>query len=285
MLRGEEVWCQLFSEPGAGSDLAGLSTRALRDGDEWVVNGQKVWTSGAHFSDWGILLTRSDVDQPKHRGITYFLLDMRSAGIDVRPLRQMTGGSQFNEVFLADVRVPHENVLGEVNGGWAATMTTLANERTFMGASVRRGLGAADLARLARSVGVSNDPVTRQAIAASHLRAEIARYVGLRIRTEASRGGAPGPTASIAKLAAAWNLKRNAELALGIEGAAGMLIGEDATAGGVWQQSFLGAPAIRIAGGSDEIQRNVIGERVLGLPPEPRVDKAVPFRELPTGSP
>jgi alkylation response protein AidB-like acyl-CoA dehydrogenase len=140
------------------------------------------------------------------------------------------------------------------------------------------------LARLARCEGGHDDPVTRQGIAAAHTRAEIARYVGLRIRTEASPGGMPGPTASIAKLAAAWNLKRNAELALGIEGAAGMLIGEDATGGGAWQQSFLGAPAIRIAGGSDEIQRNVIGERVLGLPPEPRVDKAVPFRELPTGS-
>ncbi|MDQ1446846.1 MAG: hypothetical protein QOI20_3310 [Acidimicrobiaceae bacterium] len=285
MLRGDEVWCQLFSEPGAGSDLAGLSTRAVRDGDEWVVNGQKVWTSGAHFSDWGILLTRSDVDQPKHRGITYFLLDMRTPGIEVRPLRQMTGGSQFNEVFLTDVRIPHENVLGEVNGGWAATMTTLANERTFMGSSVRRGLGPADLIQLARSQGANDDPVTRQGIAGAHARAEIARFVGLRIRTEASQGGVPGPTASIAKLAAAWNLKRNAELALEIEGSAGMLVGDDAPLLGAWQQSFLGAPAIRIAGGSDEIQRNVIGERVLGLPPEPRVDKAVPFRELPTGLP
>jgi alkylation response protein AidB-like acyl-CoA dehydrogenase len=231
------------------------------------------------------LLTRSDIDQPKHRGITYFLVDMRTPGIEVRPLRQMTGGSQFNEVFLTDVRIPHENVLGEVNGGWAATMTTLANERTFMGSAVRRGLGAADLTRLARADGAEDDPVIRQRIAGAHARAEISRYIGLRIRTEAGGGGLPGPTASIAKLAAAWNLKRNAELALGIEGASGMLIGDDAPVAGAWQQSFLGAPAIRIAGGSDEIQRNVIGERVLGLPPEPRIDKAVPFRELPTGAP
>ena len=275
MLRGEEVWCQLFSEPGAGSDLAGLAARAVRDGDEWVVNGQKVWTSGAHFSDWGILLTRTDVEQPKHRGITYFLVDMRTPGIETRPLRQMTGGEHFNEVFLTNVRIPHANVLGDVNGGWAATMTTLANERTFMGGH-GRGLGAADLVVLAREHDVSDDHVVRQGLAAAHTRAQIARYVGLRIRTETSRGRAPGPTASIAKLAAAWNLKRNADLALSIEGAVGMLHG-------AWQQSFLGAPAIRIAGGSDEIQRNVIGERVLGLPPEPRVDKAVPFKDLPTG--
>ena len=149
MLRGDEVWCQLFSEPGAGSDLAGLSTRAVRDGDEWVVDGQKVWTSGAHFSDWGILLTRTDRDRPKHRGITYFLLDMRTTGIEVRPLRQITGAAHFNEVFLTGVRIPHANVLGEVNGGWAVTMTTLANERTFMG-SHSRSLGYADLAALAR---------------------------------------------------------------------------------------------------------------------------------------
>jgi alkylation response protein AidB-like acyl-CoA dehydrogenase len=275
MLRGAEVWCQLFSEPGAGSDLAGLACRAVRDGDEWIVNGQKVWTSGAHFSDWGILLTRTDVEQPKHRGITYFLVDMRTPGIEIRPLRQMTGGEHFNEVFLTNVRIPHANVLGEVNGGWAATMTTLANERTFMGGH-GRGLGAPDLVVLAREHHVSDDPVVRQGLAAAHTRAAIARYVGFRIRSETSRGGAPGPTASIAKLSAAWNLKRNTDLALGIEGAAGMLDGP-------WQRSFLGAPAIRIAGGSDEIQRNVIGERVLGLPPEPRVDKALPFKELPTG--
>jgi len=281
MLRGDEVWCQLFSEPGAGSDLAGLSTRAVRDGDEWVIDGQKVWTSGAHFSDWGILLTRTDRDQPKHRGITYFLLDMRTAGIEVRPLRQISGAAHFNEVFLTGVRIPHANVLGEVNGGWAVTMTTLANERTFMG-SHSRSLGYADLAALARDNRVDDHAVVRQEIAGSFTHAQLARYTNMRVRTQTSRGLPPGPEVSIAKLAAAWNLKRNGELALAIEGADGMLRADDAPAGGAWQQSFLGAPAIRIAGGSDEIQRNVIGERVLGLPAEPRVDKTLPFRDLPS---
>jgi alkylation response protein AidB-like acyl-CoA dehydrogenase len=283
MLRGDEIWCQLFSEPGAGSDLAGLSTRAVRDGDEWVVTGQKVWTSGAHFSDWGILLARSDPDQPKHRGITYFLLDMRTHGIEIRPLRQITGAAHFNEVFLTDVRIPHRNVLGEVNGGWGVAMTTLANERTFMGGH-SRALGYRDLVALARDRGLASDERVRQGLAASFMRAEIARYTNMRVRTLTSRGLPPGPQASIAKLAAAWNLKRNAELALSLQGASGMLIAGDAPVSGSWQLSFLGAPAIRIAGGSDEIQRNVIGERVLDLPAEPRVDKDVAFRDLVTGA-
>ena len=279
LARGDEVWCQLFSEPGAGSDLAGLSTRAVRDGDEWVVNGQKVWTSGAHYSDWGILLARTDLGAPKHRGITYFLLDMHSEGIEVRPLRQMTGSAHFSEVFFTDVRVPHANVLGEVDAGWGVAMTTLANERTFMGGNAR-ALGARQLVELARAHGVDQDPVVRQRLAAAHTRAEIARYLSMRIRTATSQGLPPGPTASVAKLAAAWNLKHNGELALAIQGTHGMLIDDDAPLGGAWQESFLGAPSIRIAGGSDEVQRNVIGERVLGLPGEPRVDKDVPFREL-----
>jgi alkylation response protein AidB-like acyl-CoA dehydrogenase len=283
MLRGEEVWCQLFSEPGAGSDLAGLSTRAERDGDEWVVNGQKVWTSGAHFSDLGILLARTDPSVPKHRGISYLLVDMHADGIEVRPLRQMTGATGFNEVFLTDVRVPVENTLGEVNAGWAVAMTTLANERTFMGGGGGRSLAFRDLRTLAASHDVDRDPVVRQGLAASFTRAEISRYLAMRVRTQTSRGLPPGPEASVSKLFAAWNLKRNTELALAIEGAAGMLAGADAPAGGAWQQSFLGAPSIRIAGGSDEIQRNVMGERVLGLPGEPRVDKDVAFKDIGRG--
>jgi alkylation response protein AidB-like acyl-CoA dehydrogenase len=280
MRRGDEVWCQLFSEPGAGSDLAGLSTRAARDGDEWVVNGQKVWTSGAHYSDLGILLARSDPDQPKHRGITYFLVDMHAPGVEVRPLKQMTGGSHFSEVFLTDVRIPHDRVLGEVHGGWAVAMTTLANERTMMGGG-SSGPVVHDLVELARACGADGDPIVRQGLAASWSRAEIMRYLGYRSRTRAALGLPPGPEASVRKVFAAWNLKRNGELALAVQGAAGMLLNGDAPAEGRWQQSFLGAPSIRIAGGSDEIQRNVMGERVLGLPAEPRVDKDRPFRELP----
>ena len=280
MLRGDEVWCQLFSEPGAGSDLAGLSTRAVRDGDEWVVNGQKVWTSGAHYSDLGILLARSDPDQPKHRGITYFLVDMHSPGVEVRPLRQMTGASHFSEVFLTDVRIPHDRVLGEVDGGWGVAMTTLANERTMMGGG-SSGPVVTDLIELARKLGVERDPLVRQGLGASWSRAEIMRYLGFRSRTRAGQGLPPGPEASVRKVFAAWNLKYNGELALRIQGAAGMLVGDDAPADGRWQQSFLGAPSIRIAGGSDEIQRNVMGERVLGLPSELRVDKGRPFRDLP----
>jgi alkylation response protein AidB-like acyl-CoA dehydrogenase len=278
--RGDEVWCQLFSEPGAGSDLAGLSTRAVRDGDEWVVNGQKVWTSGAHYSDLGILLARTDLDQPKHRGITYFLVDMHAPGIEVRPLRQMTGASHFSEVFFTDVRIPHDCVLGEVNGGWGVAMTTLANERTMMGGG-SSGPVATDLIELARRCGVDEQPVVRQGLAASWTRAQVMTYLGYRSRTRASQGLPPGPEASVRKVFAAWNLKRNGELAMSIQGASGMLLADDAPEGGRWQQSFLGAPSIRIAGGSDEIQRNVMGERVLGLPAEPRVDKHLPFRALP----
>jgi alkylation response protein AidB-like acyl-CoA dehydrogenase len=279
MLRGDEVWCQLFSEPGAGSDLAGLSTRAVRDGDEWVMNGQKVWTSGAHYSDLGILLARSDPDQPKHRGITYVLVDMHSPGVEVRPLRQMTGASHFSEVFLTDVRIPHDRVLGEVNGGWGVAMTTLANERTMMGGG-SSGPVVTDLIEVARKLGVERDPLVRQGLAASWSRAEIMRYLGFRSRTRASQGLPPGPEASVRKVFAAWNLKHNGELALRIQGAAGMLVGDDAPADGRWQQSFLGAPSIRIAGGSNEIQRNIIGERVLGLPRDVTGDRDVPFREL-----
>jgi acyl-CoA dehydrogenase len=273
------VWCQLFSEPGAGSDLAGISTRAVRDGDEWVVNGQKVWTSGAHYCDYGILLARTDLDVPKHRGITYFLIDMRQPGIDVRPLKQMTGGSHFSEVFLTDARVPHEAILGELNGGWAVAMTTLANERSFMGGH-SSGPSLDDLMNLARACGVAGDPVVRQGLAASYSRRQIIGYIGMRVRTATSHGRPPGPEASVLKLAAAWNMKRNAELALAMQGASGMLSGDSAPEAGRWQQHFLTAPSIRIAGGSDEIQRNVMGERVLGLPAEARVDKSVPFREL-----
>jgi alkylation response protein AidB-like acyl-CoA dehydrogenase len=241
-----------------------------------------VWTSGAHYSDFGILLARTDPDVPKHRGITYLLIDMRQPGVDIRPLRQITGASHFSEVFLDGARVPHDAVLGEVGGGWGVAMTTLANERAFMGGH-SSGPTLDDLLALARDLGASGDPLVRQGLAAAWSRGQITRYLQMRIRTATGQGRPPGPEASVMKLRAAWNMKANAELALAIQGASGMLAGEAAPELGRWQQHFLSAPSIRIAGGSDEVQRNVMGERTLALPPDPRVDKTVPFREIPRG--
>jgi alkylation response protein AidB-like acyl-CoA dehydrogenase len=297
LVTGEHQWCQLFSEPGAGSDLAGLTTRAVRDGDEWIVNGQKVWSTFAHLADYGILLARTDADVPKHRGITYFLIDMHQPGVEVRPLRQMTGGAEFNEVFLTDARVPHENVLGTVNGGWAVAMTTLANERSLMGSIGSGGMGGRAggrrrqgapaplhgtkaLIAMAQERGCADDPVIRQRLADAWARDQIARYLVMRVQGAASRGRIPDAEMSIMKLMAAKQAKRVAELALTIEGPYGALTDDDALAHGDWQGRFLSAPSLRIAGGSDQVQRNVIGERTLGLPPEPRVDKDVPFRDV-----
>jgi alkylation response protein AidB-like acyl-CoA dehydrogenase len=276
LLRGDEVWCQLFSEPGAGSDLAGLRTRAERDGDEWVVDGQKVWSSGAHHSELGILLARTDPDAPKHQGITYFVLDMRSPGVEVRPLRQINGVAHFNEVFLTDVRVPHENVIGEVNGGWAVAQTTLGAERALIGGG--GAVGFRDLARLARDQDAATDPVLRQRLADAYIRFEILKYLGQ--RAAARRDGAASAVASVLKLAASRHVALNGDLALALEGTGAMLLHDDAPYGGFWQQNFLNQWGIRIGGGTEQVQRNVIGERVLGLPPEPRPDKRVPFREL-----
>jgi alkylation response protein AidB-like acyl-CoA dehydrogenase len=281
LLRGDEVWCQLFSEPGAGSDLAGLRTRAVRDGDEWIVDGQKVWNSGAHHSDMGILLARSDVDVPKHKGITYFLVDMHTPGIEVRPLRQINGVAHFNEVFLSEVRIPAENVVGAVNGGWGVTQTTLANERTLIGGG-GSGLGFGDFKRLARACGVNTDPVLRQSLVDAFVRFELIKYLGARAQAAIKQGKMPGPESSVLKLAMSQHVAKNGDLGLALQGASGMLIGEDARQNGLWQQQFLGQWGIRIGGGTEQIQRNVIGERVLGLPGEARPDKTAPFRELPT---
>jgi alkylation response protein AidB-like acyl-CoA dehydrogenase len=271
MLRGEEIWCQLFSEPVAGSDLASLRTAAVRDGDDWIVNGQKVWSSGAHHSQFGMLLARTDPDVAKHKGITYFGLDMRSPGIEVRPLRQLTGGAHFNEVFFTDVRVPDSDRIGDVNAGWGVAQTTLLNERAAIAQLVGEGTiakGLAELARRAEAAGRPgrSDPRVRQEIAAIAIEEAILRYIGFRIVTAFSRGSFPGPEASVAKLAIARLMKRGADVAL-------QLGGMDAVTGAPdlrdWALSFLVAPSLRIAGGSDEIQRNIIGERVLGLPKEP----------------
>ncbi|MFI5041280.1 MAG: acyl-CoA dehydrogenase family protein [Acidimicrobiales bacterium] len=280
LLRGEEVWCQLFSEPGAGSDLAGLATRAELDGDEWVVTGQKVWNSGAHSSDFGILLARTDSSAPKHRGITYFIVDMRTRGVDVRPLRQITGAAHFNEVFLTDVRIPAENVVGAVNGGWGPALTTLANERTLIGGGAG-GVGFGDLAALAQGTGSASAPLHRQELAAAYTRWELVRFLGYRVQTALSQGRQPGPESSVLKLLFSQHLARTGDLALAMEGPCGMLAGGGGDVSvSFWHSYFLNQWASRIGGGTDQIQRNIIGERVLGLPGEPRVDKTVPFNEL-----
>jgi alkylation response protein AidB-like acyl-CoA dehydrogenase len=269
MLRGEEVWCQLFSEPGAGSDLAGLNTRAVRDGDEFVVNGQKVWTSSAHYADFGILLARTDPDAAKHRGITYFLLDMRTSGIEVRPLRQITGAAHFNEVFLTDVRIPAANVVGPLNGGWAVTMTTLTSERTLIGSG--GGDLFADLCRLARNARRQADPLVRQELAAAYTRIQLIKYLGWRVQTALSQGRQPGPESSVAKLAYSGHLAATGDLAMEIQGARGTLLEQTDAHAMFWSMHFLGQWSSRFGGGTDQVQRNIIGERVLGLPREPKV--------------
>lgn len=283
LLRGDELWCQLFSEPGAGSDLANVATRAERDGDEWVVTGQKVWTSSADHSDWGILLARTDPDVPKHRGITYFLVDMTSPGFDVRPLRQMTGSSHFSEVFIDGVRVPHANVLGDVHGGWSVAITTLSNERGLI-AGANRSSDAAALMALARTRGRDDDGVLRQALVDCWSRQQVQRFLGYRAQTALSQRRQPGSETSIMKLFAAEYLRRLGNTALGVLGPEGTLSGGGGADGdgdgGEWQARFLHAPAIRIAGGSNEVQRNVIAERVLGLLGEVRADRNVAFRPL-----
>ncbi|HWS47112.1 MAG TPA: acyl-CoA dehydrogenase family protein, partial [Acidimicrobiia bacterium] len=277
MLRGDEVWCQLFSEPGAGSDLAGLRTRGERDGDEWLVNGQKVWTSGAHYSDFGLLLARTNPDAPKHKGITAFLLDMRVPGIDVRPLRQITGASHFNEVFLTDVRVPDACRVGPVDGGWRVANTMLSNERAFIGGGGR--VSARDIVALAQRTGASSDPTMRQELARSYTRMQLIKWLGLRARSRKDQG--LGPEASVLKLAVSRRLAHDGDLVMALQGAQAVLYDTDALQDGYWQQQFLGQWSTRIGGGTEQIQRNVIGERVLGLPPEPRLDKELPFKDLP----
>ncbi len=279
IISGQEVWCQLYSEPGAGSDLASLRTRAELDGDEWVVNGQKVWNSSARAADWGILLARTDIDVPKHQGITYFLVDMRTPGIDVRPLRQATGGYHFNEVFLDDVRIPIDNVCGSVGEGWNVARTTLANERAMIGGGGSRGQ-LPKLIDLARQHGKSDDPLTRQAIAKVITSERVLSYLGMRARTALSQGIPPGPEASVMKLLVGDHLTAVADAALQIEGVAGMLAGADAPEHGEWQTARMSTWMTKIGGGTDEVQRNVIAERVLGLPREVSADKNIPFRDL-----
>ena len=270
MLRGEELWCQLFSEPEAGSDLASLKTRAVRDGDEFVVDGQKVWNSYAHCSEWGILIARTNPEAPKRQaGITYFVVDMSTPGIDVRPLRQMNGEAHFNEVFLSGVRIPASNVIGEVDDGWKVAVTTLSNERV----AISGGSGVSDperLLQLARANGRAAEPNFRQEFARAWSRNEIIRYLRLRTRTAMSQGRRAGPEGSVMKLAYARYVKHLSKLAIDTAGPHGMLAYPDAVANGVFLQKFINAVQSSIGGGTDEIQRNIVGERVLALPREPR---------------
>jgi alkylation response protein AidB-like acyl-CoA dehydrogenase len=283
-LRGEEIWSQLFSEPGAGSDVASLQMRAERDGDEWVLNGQKVWTTGAQVSDFGAVITRTNLDKPKHRGITMFIIDFKAPGVEIRPLRQMNGGSGFNEVFFTDVRIPDASRIGDVDDGWRCAVAMLMNERVAIGSGGggRRSAGVEPLIELARRRGRLGDPVVRQGIADVYIRTKILGYIGQRTRAALKAGKAPGPEGSVAKLAGGLLARRTSDLGIAIAGAGGQAW-EDPR-GSRWALGVLSAPASRIAGGTDEVQRNIIGERVLGLPKEPQVDREIPFKELRVGT-
>ncbi len=271
LLSAEDIWCQLFSEPGAGSDLAGLSTSAVRDGDEWIVNGQKIWTSYGHVARFGILIARTDRDVPKHKGITYFVCPMDAEGIEVRPIIEMTGGHTFNEVFFTDVRIPAENVVGDVNDGWRLAKVTLANERVSLssgGALWGMGPGAPDLLELVRSRGGVRDPIMRQRLADLYIESEVLRLIRLRTVTAAIKGEVPGPEASVRKILADEHGMRIMEVAKDLCGAAGMTVDEGPMGADpwIWHFGYLFSQALTIGGGTGDVQRNIVSERVLGLP-------------------
>jgi alkylation response protein AidB-like acyl-CoA dehydrogenase len=274
MLTGDEIWCQLFSEPGAGSDLAAVSTRAVRDGADWVVTGQKTWCSGGHYANWGILLARTDPSLPKHKGITYFLLEMESPGVEIRPLRQMTGGAHFTEVFLNEVRIPDTHRLGPEGQGWAAAMTTLMNERMAIG-GIERMFSFEALADHARTHPERVDGVMRDELARLYTWVKTLELLNARVITKLGRGSIPDAESSVMKLALARIVTKAGDLGLRLLGPEALL------RSGPWQNQFLSAPALHIAGGTDEIQKTIAAERVLGLPREPRSDRDVPFESLP----
>ena len=285
---GEEVWCQLFSEPAGGSDLAALRTRAERDGNDWVINGQKIWTSGAHYSDYGVIVVRTDPTVPKHKGLSYFYIDMKAPGVEIKPIKQLTGDSDFNEVYFTDVRVSDSQRLGEVGQGWQVSLTTLMNERAAIGGS----FGQMDVS-LAMSVAAEVEIDGRPALEDAAVRARIAdwyvqeaglKYTGYRSLTALSRGALPGPENSIGKLVGAPKMQAMSSYLMDLLGASGAIADEALAAkAGIIQRAYMGAPGLRIAGGTDEIMANIIAERVLGLPQEPRLDKGIPFNEVPTG--
>jgi len=283
---GEEIWCQLFSEPAGGSDLAGLRTRAERQGDDWIINGQKIWTSGAHHSDWGLLIARTDPNVPKHKGLTMFFLDMKSPGVEIRPIKQANGQSEFNEVYFTDVRIPDHQRLGEVGNGWNVSLTTLMNERLSIGSGMPTGFPELfDLCtRLPMDGGAAIDNrAVRARLANWATKANGLKYTGYRAISALSRGERPGPENSIGKLVAGATMQDISQFALELEGPMGVLRKQEGIdEAGLFMAMLLRSPATRIEGGTDEILRNIIAERVLGLPGDIRVDKDVAFNQIPT---
>jgi alkylation response protein AidB-like acyl-CoA dehydrogenase len=285
-LRGEELWCQLFSEPAAGSDLGNVRTRAVRDGDDWVVNGQKVWTTGAQFADWGTILVRSDPEAEKYQGMSYFYLDMKSPGVEVRPIRQASGHSSFNEVFFTDVRIPDSQRLGAVNQGWRVAISTLLNERMSVNEADILNITVDDVVAMARARDSNgrrpiDDPLIRARLATVYARSVGVRYTRYRALTALSHGKEPGPEAAMGKLVLGRNLQEMAKLGMDFRDAAGIIRDTSDVALDAVQEAWLAAAGLRIAGGTDQILRNTLAERVLGLPQEARLDRNVPFNKSP----
>jgi acyl-CoA dehydrogenase len=284
MWRGDIVACQLFSEPGAGSDLASLQCKAERDGDEWVVTGQKVWTSGAQYSDIGEIICRTDVGLPKHKGLTGFIVDMHATGIEIRPLRQMTGGASFNEVFFNEVRVPDDHRLGDLNNGWNVALTTLMNERASIGSVDGSETSMhTRLLEMVRHFKLDQDPIVREMLADLYINTKVAGFTSQRATDKMRAGQMPGPEMSIGKMALVNNQKKLNDLIAHVLGAKLVVdTGEWGTYS--WSQLLLGAPGMRIAGGSDEVMRNIVGERVLGLPKDVGIDSKSAFRDIKVGT-
>jgi alkylation response protein AidB-like acyl-CoA dehydrogenase len=285
---GDEIWCQLFSEPAGGSDLAALRTKAEKDGDDWIINGQKIWTSQAHYADYGIVVTRTDPTVAKHKGLTMFIVDMKLPGIEIKPIKQLTGDSDFNEVYFTDVRIPDHYRLGDVGQGWTAALTTLMNERLAIGgggpgADVKLAMEIASLVEINGRPAIE-DSAVRAKIAEFHVLEAGLEYNGYRAITALSRGELPGPENSIGKLVGAPKLQAVASFCMDLLEESGVLWSEDDVLSSLAQRSYMGAPGLRIAGGTDEIMTNIIAERVLGLPQDPRLDKGIPFNEVPTGN-
>jgi len=288
MAKGEEIWCQLFSEPGAGSDLAGLKTKSVLDGDMWTINGQKIWTSGAHYSDYGILVTRSDPTAQKHKGLTYFFLDMKSPGVEVRPIKQISGGANFNEVYFTDVKIPDDQRLGGVGDGWKVALTTLMNERLAVGDA--SGPDFNEIFNLACKNDLNGDLAIKDGSVRDKLADWYCQYSGLKYTkyrniSALSRGETPGPQASITKIVSGNKLQEIANFGMDVMDAAGIVRPDSfEEEQAMYQMGFFGAAGIRIAGGTDEILRNIISEQVLGLPQDMRADKGIPFNKIPTSN-